>query len=208
MGRKESNPHLTESESVVLPLDHSPVGTLILARFLHGFKPGFPVWRYAGKVLNEARMADGLKLAYFMVVREGASFLGGLLLTDESGIPLDFRYTEPITPTKLQSVLYGKALESHLREEVIQKALLKELKGSPDLFILPASDLAGGGMRRCDVPRLPSRRARRLLWRGWERSSAPHPGSCCSRWSKEHLRCGPSSLQVWIWLPRIRRRPS
>jgi len=88
-------------------------------------------------------MADGLKLAYFMVVKEGASFLGGLLLTDESGIPLDFRYTEPITPTKLQSVLYGKALESHLREEVIQKSL-KELKGTPDLFILPASDLAGG----------------------------------------------------------------
>ena len=40
--------------------------------------------------------------------------MGGLLLTDESGIPLDFRYVEPITPTKLQAVLYGKALESHL----------------------------------------------------------------------------------------------
>jgi len=99
-------------------------------------------------------MADGLKLAYFMVVKEGASFLGGLLLTDESGIPLDFRYTEPITPTKLQSVLYGKALESHLREEVIQKALLKELKGSPDLFILPASDLAGGWNAEVRCPAL------------------------------------------------------
>nr|WP_320133172.1 hypothetical protein [uncultured Holophaga sp.] len=98
-------------------------------------------------------MAEGQKLAYFMVVKEGASYLGGLLLTDESGIPLDFRYTEPITPTKLQSVLYGKALESHLREEVIQKALLKDLKGTPDLFILPAADLAGGwnGEVRCPV---------------------------------------------------------
>ena len=26
LGRKDLNPHLTESESVVLPLDHSPVG--------------------------------------------------------------------------------------------------------------------------------------------------------------------------------------
>jgi len=101
-----------------------------------------------------AHMADGLRLAYFMVVKEGASFLGGLLLTDESGIPQDFRYTEPITPTRLQSVLYGKALESHLREEVIQKALLKELKGNPDLFILPVSDLAGGWNAEVRCPAL------------------------------------------------------
>lgn len=89
-------------------------------------------------------MADGLRLAYFVTIKEGASYLGGLLLTDASGIPLDFRYTEPITPTKLQSVLYGKALEPHLKEEVIQKTLLKELKGNPDLFLLPPTDLAGG----------------------------------------------------------------
>ena len=89
-------------------------------------------------------MAETLKLAYFVAMKEGASYLGGLLLTDTSGIPLDFRYTEPITPTKLQSVLYGKALEPHLKEEVIQKTLLKELKGAPDLFILPPADMAGG----------------------------------------------------------------
>ena len=89
-------------------------------------------------------MAESLKLAYFVAMKEGGSYLGGLLLTDTGGIPLDFRYTEPITPTKLQSVLYGKALEPHLKEEVIQKTLLKELKGAPDLFILEASELAGG----------------------------------------------------------------
>jgi hypothetical protein len=89
-------------------------------------------------------MADSLKLAYFVAMKEGASYLGGLLLTDASGIPLDFRYTEPITPTRLQSVLYGKALEPHLKEEVIQRTLLKELKSAPDLFILPLADMAGG----------------------------------------------------------------
>ena len=89
-------------------------------------------------------MADSLRLAYFVTLKEGASYLGGLLLTDVSGIPIDFRYTEPITPTKLQTLLYGKALEPYLKEEVIQKALLKELKSPPDVFLLPASDLAGG----------------------------------------------------------------
>ena len=96
-------------------------------------------------------MAETLKLAYFVAMKEGASYLGGLLLTDTSGIPLDFRYTEPITPTKLQSVLYGKALEPHLKEEVIQKTLLKELKAVPDIFILPPADMAGGwtGEAKC-----------------------------------------------------------
>jgi hypothetical protein len=89
-------------------------------------------------------MADPIKLAYFMAVKEGASYLGGLLVTDTSGIPLDFRYTEPITPTRLQSILYGKSLEPHLKEEVIQKTLLKELKTPPDLFILSATELVGG----------------------------------------------------------------
>ncbi|MCE1229244.1 MAG: hypothetical protein LWX11_07145 [Firmicutes bacterium] len=98
-------------------------------------------------------MADSPRLAYFIAMKEGGSYLGGLLLTDSSGIPLDFRYTEPITPTKLQSVLYGKALEPHLKEEVIQKTLLKELKGSPDLLVLPAAELAGGwgGDLKCPV---------------------------------------------------------
>ena len=89
-------------------------------------------------------MADPIKLAYFMAVKEGASYLGGLLVTDTSGIPLDFRYTEPITPTRLQSILYGKSLEPHLKEEVIQKTLLKELKTPPELFIHSATELAGG----------------------------------------------------------------
>lgn len=98
-------------------------------------------------------MADALKLAYFVTMKEGPSYLGGLLLTDTSGIPLDFRYTEPITPTRLQSLLYGRALEPHLKEEVIQKTLLKELKSAPDLFLLPPTELAGGwaGDTKCPV---------------------------------------------------------
>lgn len=102
---------------------------------------------------RKLHMADTLKLAYFVVMKEGASYLGGLLLTDTSGIPLDFRYTEPITPTKLQTVLYGRALEPHLKGEIIQKTLLKELKTPPDLLFLPASELAGGwsGEAKCPV---------------------------------------------------------
>jgi hypothetical protein len=86
-------------------------------------------------------MGDELRLAYYVAIKEGASYLGGLLMTNSFGIPADFRYTESITPTKLQSVLYGKALEPHLRGEVIQKALLKEIKSPPDMMFVQMSDL-------------------------------------------------------------------
>ena len=86
-------------------------------------------------------MTEELRLAYYVAIKEGASYLGGLLMTNSMGIPTDFRYTEPITPTKLQSVLYGKALEPHLKGEVIQKALLKEIKTLPDMIFVQASDL-------------------------------------------------------------------
>ena len=124
-------------------------------------------------------MADTLKLAYFVVMKEGASYLGGLLLTDTSGIPLDFRYTEPITPTKLQGVLYGKALEPHLKEEVIQRTLLKELKTTPDLLILPASELAGGWSGETKCPVLSVQKTQDPPpWQELVRSSGPLPGNC------------------------------
>jgi hypothetical protein len=57
LGRKDLNPHLTESESVVLPLDHSPNGTLKDSEF-KGENKGFAAtvvrWRYAVQGILEA----------------------------------------------------------------------------------------------------------------------------------------------------------
>ena len=37
-------------------------------------------------------------------------FMGGAMVTDASGLPLEFRYTEPVRATKLQRILYGDVL--------------------------------------------------------------------------------------------------
>jgi hypothetical protein len=103
-------------------------------------------------------MSEEMRLAYYVAIKEGASYLGGLLMTNSYGIPADFRYTEPITPTKLQSVLYGKALEPHLRGEVIQTALLKEIKSPPDLMFVQTSDLVGDFSASANCPVLSAQR--------------------------------------------------
>ncbi|MCL1909223.1 MAG: hypothetical protein FWG12_07670 [Holophagaceae bacterium] len=104
-------------------------------------------------------MSEELRLAYYVAIKESASYLGGLLMTNSQGIPTDFRYTEPITPTKLQSVLYGKALEPHLKGEVIQKALMKEIKAPPDLMFVQASELSSDFAADASCPILSAQRS-------------------------------------------------
>ena len=53
------------------------------------------------------------------------SWAGGLLVTDEHGLPVDFRYVEPIKPSKLQKLIYGDALRRCLVLDAIAGTLLK-----------------------------------------------------------------------------------
>ena len=63
-------------------------------------------------------------------------FMGGAMVTDTSGLPLEFRYTEPVRATKLQRVLYGDVLEKYIHGEVIAANLIGRLEQKPDLFVV------------------------------------------------------------------------
>jgi len=62
-------------------------------------------------------------------------FMGGLLVTDQKGLPIEFRYTDPVTPTKLQRIIYGSALDRYLIVEVIARSLVESISDKPDIFI-------------------------------------------------------------------------
>ena len=67
------------------------------------------------------------QVAYLGVYElDGGGFAGGLLVCDDRGLPVDFRYVEPIKPTKLQRLIYGAALRRYLLVEAIGGGLLKE----------------------------------------------------------------------------------
>ena len=69
-----------------------------------------------------------LKLAYLMVASPSPNiFVGGLMVTDGRGLPVEFRYSEPIQPTKIQQVLYGQVLSAYIKREVIMETLLKSV---------------------------------------------------------------------------------
>lgn len=77
------------------------------------------------------------KLAY-LITKQVASggFLGAILICDTKGFPIEFRYTEPIVPTKIQKVLYGNNLEKYLKVDVILDSLLKVLSSNYDMLIV------------------------------------------------------------------------
>jgi hypothetical protein len=75
-------------------------------------------------------MADNTQLLFIASQRfeSGKAIRGAFLLTDGDTRPMEFRCTNPIRPTSLQTVLYGQMLESHLMVELIGLPLVNSLK--------------------------------------------------------------------------------
>lgn len=69
------------------------------------------------------------------------TFRGAVLITDFRGIPADFRYTDPITPSRIEKILYGNALDIYLKEELILESLAGAVEVSPLLWICRDAEL-------------------------------------------------------------------
>lgn len=80
-------------------------------------------------------------LGYVVVEGAEGQFRGASLVVDARGIPMDFRYTDPIRPSRLERILYGSALDVYLREELILQSLIGAVETSPSLWICSESDL-------------------------------------------------------------------
>lgn len=66
----------------------------------------------------------------------GKTVRGAFLLTDAATKPLEFRCTNPIRPTQLQTMLYGEILEEYILVELIGQPLVKSAKEVPSLVLV------------------------------------------------------------------------
>lgn len=62
---------------------------------------------------------------------EPLGYVGGVLVVDRFGLPVEFRHTLPVRPTKLQRALYGDALDRYMRTAVIALRLIEGLEHPP-----------------------------------------------------------------------------
>jgi hypothetical protein len=79
----------------------------------------------------------------FLTVVEHAELglVGGYLLLNASGRPLEFHCTAPVKPNRAQEILYGIALKPYLYGEQIGQTLLNKSKQSPVLVCTDNSDV-------------------------------------------------------------------
>ena len=83
-----------------------------------------------------------MQLAYLVSKAiDDESWTGGLLVTDRRGLPVDFRYVEPIKPTRIQKLIYGGALKRYLLMDAIAGTLLKASGSKADWIFTGENEL-------------------------------------------------------------------
>ncbi|MEJ5256665.1 MAG: hypothetical protein WHS64_00265 [Fervidobacterium sp.] len=75
-------------------------------------------------------------IGYLSVKSIDGKYLGGILIVNDYGIPVEFKYSEPIVPTRLQQIIYGNSLEYYLNTEIISKGLIQKLENRPELLLV------------------------------------------------------------------------
>jgi hypothetical protein len=90
-------------------------------------------------------------LGFLTVLHEASGYLGGYLVTNLWGRPLEFRLSSAVQPNRVQQILYGSTLEAYLCADLIGKTLV-EKAGIPVQMLVtdqgPVLDLR----RKVEVP--------------------------------------------------------
>lgn len=103
---------------------------------------------------------ENVKLAYGVAYSSSSKgFLGAVLITDYKGFPLEFRYTDPIAPTKIQQVLYGEGLEKYLKIDVITDSLIKALSSDINVLFVEDEDILNYRHAKIPIVRISATKA-------------------------------------------------
>jgi hypothetical protein len=113
-----------------------------------------------------------LTLGFLTVAHDANGFLGGYLVTNAWGRPVEFRLTTAVQPNRVQQILYGATLHEYIHADLIGKTLVEKTAAQPTLIVtdtpavLPLRTridvpvvLLGGDAATADAPTLTHPRA-------------------------------------------------
>jgi hypothetical protein len=82
-----------------------------------------------------------VNLGFLTILQEPSGWLGGYLVTNGWGRPVEFRLTTAVQPNRVQAALYGPTLPEYLLADLIGKTLIEKTATKPDLVVtdLPAA---------------------------------------------------------------------
>lgn len=74
-------------------------------------------------------------LGFLTVLHEANGYLGGYLVTNVWGRPLEFRLSSAVQPNRVQQILYAATLESYLCADLIGKTLVDKAAVAVQLIV-------------------------------------------------------------------------
>jgi hypothetical protein len=92
-----------------------------------------------------------LNLGFLTVLHENNGYLGGYLVTNVWGRPLEFRLSTAVQPNRVQQILYGDTLRPYICGDLIGKSLV-EKTSLPVQCVLTDCEAALDLRRRVEVP--------------------------------------------------------
>lgn len=85
------------------------------------------------------------------IFAEGSGYVGGYLVTNSWGRPLEFRLSTAVQPNKIQQILYADTLTEYLCADLIGKTLIDKT-ATPVQFLFVDTLLALPLRTRLDIP--------------------------------------------------------
>jgi hypothetical protein len=94
---------------------------------------------------------SGGNVGFLCVLQEPGGFIGGYLVTNGWGRPLEFRLSSAVQPNRVQQILYGPTLAAYVCGELIGKTLI-EKTASQAAWVVTDNPLALDLRLRLEVP--------------------------------------------------------
>lgn len=95
--------------------------------------------------------AGTTNLGFLTIARDSTGYVGGYLVTNPWGRPLEFRLSSAVQPNRVQQILYGPSLEPYICGDLIGKTLVDKT-ATPTQFILTDHPAALDLRLRLDTP--------------------------------------------------------
>ncbi|MCU0706315.1 MAG: hypothetical protein MUF18_20330 [Fimbriiglobus sp.] len=84
---------------------------------------------------HATQQPSALTLGFLTLLTDNSGVLGGYLLTNSWGRPLEFRLSTAVQPNRVQQILYGPTLTEYLHAELIGKTLIEKTSAPPALIV-------------------------------------------------------------------------
>jgi hypothetical protein len=94
--------------------------------------------------MNFLSASTPLKLGFLTVLEEPSGYLGGYLVTNAWGRPLEFRLSTAVQPSRVQQILYGDTMRPYVCADLIGKTLIEKTATAAQIIVTdcqPALDL-------------------------------------------------------------------